>query len=147
MKLNNNRAGNGGIMETTQKLRVHLELIAPKAKEVFVAGSFNDWHPAVAPMISLENGKWAKELMLSPGRYEYRFIVDGEWADDPAARTWATNPFGGVNAVLEVIAPAPAKAASAKGNEVGAARNPPPARITKTSVPALRSDGRKATTT
>ena len=60
-------------METTKNQRVHLEFTAPKAKEVFVAGSFNDWHPAVAPMIPLENGKWAKELMLPPGRYEYRF--------------------------------------------------------------------------
>lgn len=133
-------------METTKNQRVHLEFTDPKAKEVFVAGSFNDWHPAVAPMISLENGKWVKELMLPPGRYEYRFVADGEWTDDPAARTWVTNPFGGVNAVLEVIAPARAKAASAKGNEAGAARNPPPAQIMKTSVPALCSEERKPTT-
>ena len=132
-------------METTKNQRVHLELIAPNAKEVFVAGSFNDWHPAVAPMISLEKGKWAKELMLPPGRYEYRFVVDGEWVDDPTACERVSNPFGGVNAVFEVIAPAPAKAASAKGNEAGAARNPPPARIMKISVPALRSEERKPT--
>jgi 1,4-alpha-glucan branching enzyme len=133
-------------METTKNQRVHLEFTAPKAKEVFVAGSFNDWHPAVAPMIPLENGKWAKELMLPPGRYEYRFVVDGEWVDDPTAGERVSNPFGGANAVLEVIATARAKAASAKGNEAGAACNPPPARIMKASLPAVRSEGRKPTT-
>ena len=43
--------------------------------EVGIAGSFNDWHPNVTPMIRLNDGKWAKELALPPGRYEYRFVV------------------------------------------------------------------------
>ena len=59
-----------------------LELVRPNAQEVGIAGSFNDWHPSVTPMIRLNNGKWAKELTLPPGRYEYRFVVDGEWVDD-----------------------------------------------------------------
>jgi 1,4-alpha-glucan branching enzyme len=76
--------------------------INPKAMEVCIAGSFNDWHPAATLMISLGDGKWAKELALPPGRYEYRFVVDGQWVDDPAAKETVPNPFGGFNAVLVV---------------------------------------------
>ena len=77
-------------------------LTHPTAQEVCIAGSFNDWHPNVTPMIRLDDGKWAKELALPPGHYEYRFVVDGQWADDPAATELIPNPFGTANAVIEV---------------------------------------------
>lgn len=64
-----------------------LELTHPTAQKACIAGSFNDWHPSVTPMIRLHDGKWAKELAMPPGRYEYRFVVDGEWVDDPAAQS------------------------------------------------------------
>lgn len=81
---------------------VCLRLVHPTAQEVCIAGSFNDWHPDSAPMIRLNEGEWAKEVSLPPGRHEYRFVVDGQWADDPAATETAPNPFGGLNAVVEV---------------------------------------------
>lgn len=81
---------------------VCLELTHPTAKAVSIAGSFNDWHPTVTPMIALGEGRWRKEITLPPGRYEYRLLVDGQWVDDPAAKETAPNPFGGVNAVLNV---------------------------------------------
>ena len=96
--------------------RVCLELTWPEAQEVAIAGSFNNWHPSVTPMIRLHDGQWAKELSLAPGRYEYRFVVDGQWVDDPAATELIPNPFGTPNAVLVVTAPqpgAPAGSASA----------------------------------
>ena len=96
-------------MKTTQadagcgSHRVRLELTRPDAHEVGIAGSFNDWHPSVTPMIR-NDGKWAKELDLPPGRYEYRFVVDGEWMDDPEATDLIPNLFGTANAVLVVAA-------------------------------------------
>ncbi len=81
---------------------VCLALTHPTAQEVCIAGSFNDWHPTATPMIRLEDGKWAKELALPPGRYEYRFVVDGQWVDDPAATERIPNSFGTANAVLLV---------------------------------------------
>ena len=74
----------------------------PVATQVCIAGSFNDWNPAATPLLFLGNGRWAKEVALPPGRYEYRFIVDGQWMDDPAAQQTVPNPFGGVNAVIEI---------------------------------------------
>lgn len=81
---------------------VRLELTRPQAREVFVAGSFNDWQPAATPLKSSGDGRWAVELSLPPGRYEYRFIADGEWVDDPGAKEVVPNPHGGANALLVV---------------------------------------------
>lgn len=78
------------------------ELTHPTAQSVSVAGSFNDWQPAATPMIALGKGHWRKVLTLPPGRYEYRFVVDGQWVDDVAAKETVSNPFGGLNALLSV---------------------------------------------
>ena len=48
------------------------------AREVCVAGSFNDWHPAATPMLHLSHDRWVKELSLPSGRYEYQLVVDGK---------------------------------------------------------------------
>jgi 1,4-alpha-glucan branching enzyme len=79
---------------------IPLKLVAPGAKQVFVAGSFNDWHTAAIPLKSSPSGEWRGELKLPPGRYEYLFVVDGKWLPDPAARETAPNPFGGANSVV-----------------------------------------------
>lgn len=81
---------------------VQFELYAHQAGAVSVVGTFNDWKPGVTPLIARGGGKWAKELPLPPGRYEYRFVVDGKWMDDPKAKASVPNPHGGRNAVLEV---------------------------------------------
>jgi 1,4-alpha-glucan branching enzyme len=81
---------------------VHLEYLDPRAQSVFVAGSFNDWHPAVTEMLNVGPGRWVKELTLVPGAHEYRLVVDGEWKADPACPDSAPNPFGGENSVLHV---------------------------------------------
>ena len=94
---------------------VCLELTHPTAQEVCIAGSFNEWHPSATPMIRLDDGKWAKELALPRGRYEYRFVVDGVWVDDPAATELIPNSFGTANAVLVVAASQPSSPARPAG--------------------------------
>ena len=85
--------------------RVCLEVFYPGANGVFIAGSFNDWHPSAIPLQPQGGGRWAVDLMLKRGRYEYRFIVDGQWMDDPLSPAYVSNPFGGLNGVLAVGAP------------------------------------------
>jgi 1,4-alpha-glucan branching enzyme len=82
--------------------RVVVELINPAAKQVFVAGSFNDWQPEQTPLVAAGNGRWTRDLKVAPGRYEYLFVVDGQWLPDPNARQSVENPFGGRNSVLMV---------------------------------------------
>ena len=81
---------------------VRLEFIHATAKSVSVAGTFNDWRPGATEMVSVGDGRWLKELVLAPGAYEYRLVVDGEWMPDPRASETASNPFGEDNSVLRV---------------------------------------------
>ena len=78
-----------------------LKLVAPSAKQVYVAGSFNNWHAAALPL-KADDGEWSGEVKLAPGRYEYLFVVDGKWLPDPDAPERIPNPFGGFNSLLSV---------------------------------------------
>jgi 1,4-alpha-glucan branching enzyme len=80
---------------------VVLEFVAPKATTVLVAGSFNDWQGAITPLKKGRNGKWSVALALPPGRYEYRYVVDGTWVNDQKT-PMIPNPFGSANNILEV---------------------------------------------
>ena len=95
-----NRKRDGGASEG----RIEVELIceAPQAKKVFVAGDFNHWAAGDLRLRQDETGTWRIPLWLAPGRYEYRFIVDGEWQDDPHASVHVPNAFGSSNCVLEL---------------------------------------------
>ena len=83
---------------------IEMRLSAPKARTVFIAGSFNGWDPQRTPLRKDLRGVWHASLPLSPGRYEYRFIVDGQWQEDPSARESVPNPHGARNSVLVVPA-------------------------------------------
>lgn len=85
---------------TVSEVAFHLD--APNAAQVFVAGCFNDWNPSITPLRQNSGGSWSARVSLPPGVYQYRFIVDGEWHDDPTAPNYAENPFGTKNAVISV---------------------------------------------
>ncbi len=75
---------------------------APDARAVRLAGTFNGWHPEANPLERLGSGAWAARLMLRSGQYEYRFVEDGIWTEDPGAPRSAANPYGEFNSVLMV---------------------------------------------
>lgn len=81
---------------------VRFELDIPEARNVSVVGTFNDWKPGVTRLTFIGGNKWFKDLPLAPGRYEYRFVVNGEWVDPTHAKAYVPNPHGGRNAVVEV---------------------------------------------
>jgi 1,4-alpha-glucan branching enzyme len=80
--------------------RVSFELVKADAQKVCVAGSFNEWQPDQTPLVPVGNGRWVANLPVKPGRYEYLFVVDGNWIPDPNAKETVQNPFGGQNSVL-----------------------------------------------
>ena len=82
--------------------RVRFDLHAPQAQEVSLAGEFNGWDVNSLPMKKDKRGTWKVGIALSPGRYEYRFFVDGTWQDDPKAHEKVDNPFGTQNRVKNV---------------------------------------------
>ena len=81
---------------------VHFEFDDPSAHEVCLAGTFNGWKAERSQMTRQGNGKWAKDLNLEPGTYEYRLVVDGHWQPDPTADHTVMNPFGERNSLLVV---------------------------------------------
>jgi chromosome partitioning protein len=75
----------------------------PRAQSVQIAGDFNGWQPAKTPMEKVgESGVWQTSAKLSPGKYRYRLVVDGQWQQDPYNETTELNPFGGYNSIVEV---------------------------------------------
>ncbi len=52
------------------------------ARLVTVAGSFNGWDP-FHTLLRKSGSTWQTSVQLSPGEYEYKFVVDGNWMLDP----------------------------------------------------------------
>jgi len=75
---------------------------APEAKTVKLAGDFTEWEKGVLDMVQSYDGTWFTIVPLLPGTYTYRFIVDGQWLDDPQSTRHVANPFGSEDAVMSV---------------------------------------------
>jgi chromosome partitioning protein len=78
----------------------------PAASDVRIAGDFNGWVPDknVRSLVQAEGIErvWTKILRLPPGTYHYRYVVDGEWREDPENPQAEAGPVGGRNSVLVV---------------------------------------------
>jgi hypothetical protein len=69
------------------------------AKRVMLAGSFNDWKPDALSMTKVDSG-WIAVVKLAPGKYWYKFIVDGNWIVDNDNRIGENDGLGNVNSVF-----------------------------------------------
>ena len=86
----------------TKSQRMTFSLEAPSAREVSLGGDFNHWNPGAIPMNKNEKGIWKKAVVLPPGRYEYKFLIDGHWQNDPKNDQTCPNCFGTHNNVLNI---------------------------------------------
>ena len=82
--------------------RVTFALKAARAKEVSLLGDFNNWDAAVNPMKRDKDGIWKSTLILPSGRYEFKFMVDGQWREASKTEPSVPNCFGTLNNVLVV---------------------------------------------
>ena len=89
---------------TAQKQEVEFTFHAPDAKRVCVAGTFNNWNESSMPLKKDKDGTWRKEVKLAPGRYEYKYVVDGVWVQDLPCAESALNAFGTYNCVIGIKA-------------------------------------------
>lgn len=78
------------------------QLAAPSAVSVKLAADFTDWEKSPLDMTKNSDGVWSTLVVLLPGRYHYRFIVDGTWCDDPNCTELIPNAFGSGNSVIEI---------------------------------------------
>ena len=77
-------------------------ITAPAAMSVQLVGDFTHWQEEPIAMKKGHNGVWEVAAELPPGTHHYRFLVDGEWHDDPECTVRVPNPFGSQNAVRQV---------------------------------------------
>jgi 1,4-alpha-glucan branching enzyme len=88
--------------KTLNGKEVEIIFYAPEAKEVFLAGEFNQWDTESLPMAKDKNGVWKQRIKLTPGHYEYKIFMDGNWFEDTKGSEVVSNPFGTQNLVIEV---------------------------------------------
>ena len=81
---------------TTFRLKGH-----PNARVVAVAGSFNEWNQSQV-LCGKESNEWVCRIDLAPGKYTYKFIIDGDWIVDPANPETEDDERGKTNSVLVV---------------------------------------------
>lgn len=77
----NNFKGKPSVFENKNDETVFILRGAPSASKVYLSGNFNTWSTSGAPMKKTDSG-WVAIVKLIPGKYFYKFIVDGKWMYD-----------------------------------------------------------------
>ena len=85
---------------STKKLA--FKISAPNTKDVRLAGDFNSWDASSTSLKKSKDGVWKRDLVLKSGRYEYKYLVDGQWQRDSLNNIFVTNTFGSENSVIEL---------------------------------------------
>jgi len=82
-------------------MHIRFSYQAPTAgtHEVGILGEFTEWK---IQALQRHGDKYSISYDLKPGRYLYKFIVDGAWMPDPSHHKREPDPFGGENSVLIV---------------------------------------------
>jgi 1,4-alpha-glucan branching enzyme len=77
-------------------------ITAPTAQKVMLAGDFTQWQEKAIQLKKEPTGVWRTSVELTPGTHRYRFIVDGQWCDDPSCTLHEPNPYGSSDAVVRI---------------------------------------------
>ena len=75
---------------------------AAAALSVQLVGDFTHWQKTPVNLHKDADGVWRSSLKLETGTHHYRFLVDGQWQDDPECTLRLPNPFGSENMIRQV---------------------------------------------
>ena len=90
-------------MKKTVMKQVEFQLAVEPGRQVFVAGTFNNWNPTANPLNDNPGSGHCKAFVqVPPGSHEYKFVVDGTWTADPKCENWTSNSHGSLNSVIHV---------------------------------------------
>lgn len=88
---------------TTKRKTVKFEVSAKPNAKVFLAGSFNNWSATDKELREKDgDGYYAGTLLLEPGEYEYKFIIDGKWLIDTDNPNFNQNKLGTLNSIFNI---------------------------------------------
>ncbi len=86
-----------------KRRRIRFSFRAEPGSRVALAGTFNGWDPdKVLLKDRTGKGDYERTVLLAPGHYEYKFVVNGTWHPDPENPNWVHNDFGTLNSVLDL---------------------------------------------
>ncbi len=86
-----------------KKCRHTFAMQAEPGSIVSVAGCFNDWCPHKQVLKDKNgDGDFRCTVMLPPGVYQYKFLVNDSWCIDPVNPNFVPNFAGSLNSVLEL---------------------------------------------
>jgi 1,4-alpha-glucan branching enzyme len=86
----------------SRKKKQTFSFTAPTALSVQLVGGFTHWQEHPVQMHKGANGVWTATVELEPGTHHYRFLVDGQWRDDPECTLHVPNPYGSQDSVRQV---------------------------------------------
>ena len=72
------------------------------AQAVFLVGTMNNWNPNASQMHKDDSGKWIIVFPLDPGKYAYKFMIDGNWQFDQENPHYEDDGYGGSNSIIEI---------------------------------------------
>ncbi len=67
-----------------------------QATKIFLSGNFNNWSTTHTPMEKTDSG-WIARVHLKPGKYFYKYIVDGNWIYDVQNNLREDDGYGSFN--------------------------------------------------
>lgn len=91
------------LLKKSSKIK-HTFTFDPQGKtysEVYVKGEMNAWNAASAPL-TFDGNVWKIEMVTEPGKYQYKFVVDGEEKSDPSNPDSISNNIGGFNSLVQI---------------------------------------------
>jgi len=89
-------------IKTKPVVKVPFSIEAKEANAASVVGDFNNWNPAEGELSKLKNGTFKAVFDLpKDNSFEFKYLVDGNYVNDPEADGYAYNDFAGAeNSVL-----------------------------------------------
>jgi 1,4-alpha-glucan branching enzyme len=109
---------------------------------VALAGEFNSWSTSADPMKKQADGSWTITKAIAPGKYPYKFVIDGTtWKEDAAAAEFADDGYGGKNSVVVVGGTAAGASSAASAAKPAAGAVKPLAAGAKPKAPKLGANG------
>jgi 1,4-alpha-glucan branching enzyme len=91
-------------IKTKPICKVTFSISAKEADTVVVVGDFNNWNAAEGVLSKLKNGTFkATYDLLKDAIYEFKYIIDGKYVNDPEADSYQWNDYAGSeNSILVV---------------------------------------------
>ncbi|MEO0058712.1 MAG: hypothetical protein RLZZ312_359 [Bacteroidota bacterium] len=89
-------------VKTKPFCKVTFSIVAKTASVVSVVGDFNSWDPKVGELAKLKNGTFKATFDLpKDASYEFKYLVDGDYVNEPEADSFIFNGFANAeNGVL-----------------------------------------------